>query len=201
MLMRPPVTLNNQNYSAIKNKMDMDYTNNLSLWSIAWTQGNIDVRLEAGDSSLMAQQNQTTISNASNSYYFNRVRPICNMISGYQRRNRKSTVVVPLENGDQETADQFTKILLHIYKRENVYEMISEAFHQGACITGMNLLQVYLDFTNDPLNGDIKIDNLAYNEFMIDPYFRKPDISDAAFIWRRSFMTHSAAAAIMPPEH
>lgn len=201
MLMRPPVTLNNQNYSAIKNKMDMDYTNNLSLWSISWTQGNIDVRLEAGDSSLMAQMNQTTISNASNSYYFNRVRPICNMISGYQRRNRKSTIVVPIENGDQATADQFTKILLQIYKRENVYEMISEAFHQGACITGMNLLQVYLDFTNDPLNGDIKIDNLAYNEFMIDPYFRKPDISDAAFIWRRSYMTHSAAAAIMPAEY
>lgn len=179
----------------------MDYTNNLSLWSISWTQGNIDVRLEAGDSSLMAQMNQTTISNASNSYYFNRVRPICNMISGYQRRNRKSTIVVPIENGDQATADQFTKILLQIYKRENVYEMISEAFHQGACITGMNLLQVYLDFTNDPLNGDIKIDNLAYNEFMIDPYFRKPDISDAAFIWRRSYMTHSAAAAIMPAEY
>lgn len=200
MLMRAPESLNNRDYSAIKNKMDMDYTNNLSLWSIAWTQGNIDVRLESGDASLMAQLNSTIIGNGSNSYYFNRVRPICNMISGYQRRNRKSTIVVPLENGDQETADQFTKLLLQIYKKENVYETISEAFHQGACITGMNLLQVYLDFTTDPLNGDIKVDNLAYNEFMIDPYFRKTDLSDASFIWRRSFMTHSAAASIMPED-
>lgn len=199
MLMRGPETLN-KDFSAIKHKMDQDYTNNLSLWSIAWTQGNIDIRLEAGDSSLMAQLNNQVLSSGSNSYYFNRVRPICNMISGYQRRNRKSTVVIPLENGDQETADQFTKILLHIYKKENVYEMISEAFHGGAVVTGMNLLQVYLDFTNDPLNGDIKVDNLAYNEFMIDPYFRKPDLSDAAFVWRRSYMTHSAAAAIMPED-
>ena len=200
MLMRPPESLQ-QDYSAIKSKMDMDYTNNLSLWSIAWTQGNIDVRLEAGDASLMTQLNSTIVGNGSNSYYFNRVRPICNMISGYQRRNRKSTIVVPLENGDQETADQFTKILLHIYKKQNVYETISEAFHQGACITGMNLLQVYLDFTTDPLNGDIKVDNLAYNEFMIDPFFRQWDLSDASFIWRRSFMTHSAAAALMPEEY
>jgi hypothetical protein len=199
MLMRPPESLN-RDYSAIKNKMDMDYTNNLSLWSIAWTQGNIDVRLEAGDPSLMAQLNSTILSNGSNSYYFNRVRPICNMISGYQRRNRKSSIVVPLENGDQETADQFTKILLHVYKKEGVYETISEAFHQGACITGMNLLQVYLDFSTDPLNGDIKVDNLAYNEFMIDPYFRKTDLSDASFVWRRSFLTHSAAAALMPED-
>jgi hypothetical protein len=198
--MRPPESLQ-QDYSAIKSKMDMDYTNNLSLWSIAWTQGNIDVRLEAGDASLMTQLNSTIVGNGSNSYYFNRVRPICNMISGYQRRNRKSTIVVPLENGDQETADQFTKILLHIYKKQNVYETISEAFHQGACITGMNLLQVYLDFTTDPLNGDIKVDNLAYNEFMIDPFFRQWDLSDASFIWRRSFMTHSAAAALMPEEY
>jgi|SRR5579859_3957640 hypothetical protein len=199
MLMRGPESLR-KDFSAIKSKMDQDYTNNLSLWSIAWTQGNIDIRLEAGDPSLMAQLYNQVLSSGTNSYYFNRVRPICNMISGYQRRNRKSTVVVPLENGDQKTADQFTKILLHIYKKENVYEMISEAFHGGAIVTGMNLLQVYLDFTHDPLNGDIKVDNLAYNEFMIDPYFRKPDLSDAAFVWRRSYMTHSAAAALMPED-
>jgi len=33
------------------------------------------------------------------------------MISGHQRRNRKSTIVTPVENGDEMTADQFTKIL------------------------------------------------------------------------------------------
>lgn len=197
MLMRSLERLG-YDYTAIKHKMDQDYTNNLSLWSIAWTQGNIDVRLEAGDAGLMSQLYNQTLNTGSNSFYYNRVRPICNMISGYQRRNRKSSIVVPLENGDQQTADQFTKILLHIYKKENVYETISESFHGGACVTGMNLLQVYLDFTNDPLNGDIKVDNLAYNEFMIDPYFRKPDLSDASFIWRRSYLTHSSAASLMP---
>lgn len=200
MLLRAPDSLATD-YSAIKNKMDNDYRNCLPLWSIYWSQGTIDVRLEAGDASPYGNITSTTINNGTNNYVFNRVRPICNMISGYQRRNRKSSVVVPLENGDQHTADQFSKILLHIYKKEDVYEMISEAFHQGACITGMNLLQVYLDFTNDPVNGDIKVDNLAYNEFMIDPYFRKPDLSDASFIWRRSYLTHAAAAAIMPPEY
>jgi hypothetical protein len=199
LLIRAPESLQ-RDFSAIKRKMDHDYTNNLSLWSIAWSQGNIDVRLEAGDQSLMAQLNTVNLTNASNGYYFNRVRPICNMISGYQRRNRKSSIVVPLENGDQSTADQFTRIIMKIYKKENVYETISEAFHQGACITGMNLMQVYLDFQKDPLNGDIKVDNVSYSEFMIDPYFREWDLSDASFVWRRSYMTHSAAASIMPPD-
>lgn len=200
MLMRTPQTLNTGDYTAIKRKMDNDYTNNISLWSIFWTQGNIAIRAEAGDESLMAQLGTNTATNGRGSYYFNRIRPIGNMISGYQRRNRKSSVIVPLENGDDHTADQYTKVILNIFKKENVYETISEAFHQGAIISGLNLLQVYLDFSRDPLNGDIKVANLPYNYFMIDPYFREPDLSDCNFIWKRSFMTHAAAAAIMPPE-
>ena len=125
-------------------------------------------------------------------------RPICSMISGHQRRNRKSSVVVPLENGDQETADQWSKILLGIYERDGVYETISEAFLHGACITGLNLMHVFLDFQNDPISGDIRVENCAYNSFFIDPYFRKPDLSDCSFIWKRSYMSHTAAAALMP---
>lgn len=200
MLMRSPESLFAKDFSGIKTKMDQDYLNNISLWAMYWTQGNIAVRAEAGDESLMAQLGVNTGGNGRGNFYYNRIRPICNMLSGYQRDNRKSLIAVPVEGGDQQTADQYTKILLHIFKKENVQETISEAFHQGALITGMNLLHIYLDFSRDPVNGDIKVDNLSYNEYMIDPYFRKPDLSDAQFIRRRTFMDPAAAAAIMP-EH
>ena len=198
--MRQPESLSN-NYGAIKKKIDSDYTANQSIWQIYWTEATIDTRLEAGDTSLMAELNTTLPNNNRGSWYFNRVRPLCNMVSGHQRRNRKSTIVVPLENGDQETADQWSKILLGIYKREGVYETISEAFHQGACIAGMNLLHVYMDYQNDPVSGDLKVDNCSYNSFFIDPYFRKPDLSDCSFVWRRSYLSHSQAAALMPDKY
>jgi len=200
MLMRPPEYLGDQ-YGAIKKKIDSDYTANQAIWQVFWTEATLDTRLEAGDTSLMADLNQQLPNNNRGSWYFNRVRPLCNMVSGKQRQNRKSTIVVPLENGDQETADQWTKILLGIYKREGVYETISEAFHQGACITGLNLLQVYIDYRNDPVSGDIKIDNLPYSCFLIDPYFKKADLSDAQFIWRRTYMSHTAAASLMPDKY
>lgn len=190
------------NQTAIKQKITNDYNNNISLWSIFWTQGNIDTRLYSGDSSLMAQLNQNIVTNSNNSYYFNRVLPICNMIQGYQMRNRKSSVIVPSSNGDNATADQWTKIILNIFNKENVYELISEAFLAGPLITGMSLIETYLDFTDDPLNGDIKYKHYAYNEFMIDPYFRDINkLSDASFIMTRSYMTHSAAAATMPADY
>jgi hypothetical protein len=150
----------------------------------------------------MAQLNQNIVTNSNNSYYFNRVLPVDNMISGYQMRNRKSSVIVPSSNGDNATADQWTKIVMNIFSKEHAYDLISEAFLAGPIISGMSLIETYLDFTDDPLNGDIRYKHYAYNEFMIDPYFRDINkLSDASFIMTRSYMTHAAAAAAMPPEH
>ncbi len=198
MLIRPTQQLPNVNYDAIKNKIQTTYSANQSLWQTFWTEGAINTRLEAGDSSLVNGGLTNALANNRNEFYVNYTRPLLNMVSGKQRQNRKSSIVVPLENGDQITADQWTKILLHLYKRENIYHTISDAFHQGACIAGMNLLHVYLDFRNDPINGDLKVDNLAYNQFFIDPYFRRKDLSDCQFIWRRTFMSHATAASLMP---
>lgn len=197
MLMRYPEYLN-KDFGPIQKKIDSDYSANQALWQIFWTESTINTRLEAGDTSLMASVNSTLPNNNRGSWYFNRVRPLLSMVKGHQMRNRKSSIVVPLMNGDQFTADQLSKILLHIFKTQNIYRTISDAFHQGACVAGMNLLHVYLDFERDPINGEIKVDNLPYSAFMIDPYFKQPDLSDASFIWRRSYLSHSACAALMP---
>lgn len=201
MLMRPPEYLFNDGYGAIKKKIDADYTANNAIWQVYQTEATIDTRLESGDTSLSADLNQMLPNNNRGSFYFNRTRPLCNMVSGRQRQHRKSSIVVPLENGDNLTAEQWTKILLGIYKREGVYETISEAFHQGACITGLNLLHVYLDYRNDPVSGDIKVDNLPYNAFFMDPYWRKTDLSDCSFVWRRSYLSHTGAASLMPDKY
>ena len=190
----------NSDFTAIKAKKDNDYQNNQSIWNVFWSRASQNNRLESGDPTIMDTWGGNQASLGGGNYYFNRARPIGLMLSGYQRRNRKSTVVVPMENGDNATADQYTKLILNIYKKENVYELISEAFHEGAIISGMNLLQVYLDFTEDPLNGDIKFRNLSYSEFMIDPYFRDPSLSDCNFILIRSLMTKPQVAAIMPAQ-
>jgi hypothetical protein len=200
MLMRQVQSID-QDYSPIKKKMDADYTANTSIWQVYWTEASLNNRLEAGDSSTMAELNSAIPTNGRPQWYINYVRPLINMVSGHQRRNRKSSVVVPLENGDQDTADQWTKIILHIFKKEGVYESISDAFQQGAGISGMNLLHVYLDYRDDPVSGEVRVDNLAYNQFMIDPYFKKTDLSDCQFVWRRTYMSHSAAASLMPDRY
>jgi len=119
------------------------------------------------------------------------------MISGHQRRSRKSIIAVPIENADNETSDQFTKVLMWCVNQESILETISESFH-GALVTGMNLLQVWLDFRSDPISGNIKVDNCSYNSFIIDPFFKKADLSDCNGIWKRSFLTKRECISLMP---
>lgn len=122
---------------------------------------------------------------------------VVNMIDGHQRRNRKSIIMTPKENGDNETADQFTKIIMTLCQQEGILETISDSFH-GGLVTGMNLLHVWLDYRNDPISGDIKVNNCSYNSFLIDPYFRKADLSDCNGIWKRSYLTKREAISLMP---
>ena len=84
-----------------------------------------------------------------------------------------------------------------VNKQEGVLETISEAFH-GALVTGMNLLQVWVDYRSDPVSGNIRVDNCSYNSFLIDPYFRKTDLSDCNAIWKRSFLTKRECVSLLP---
>lgn len=128
------------------------------------------------------------------------IRPMIELIGGHQRKNRKSIIAVPVRNGDDYTADQYTKLLLDWQRRERVLEKISDAF-TGSLITGMNMLTLYLDFRDDPISGDLKVDLSAYNQFMIDPFFRNMDFSDCNAIWKRTFQTREEILSLWPQHY
>lgn len=177
--------------------MDKFYSNSISINQEYWSEADIDTRFEAGDQQLYNELYNVTARDRSKNFNFNRIRRVINMVSGHQRRNRKSTIVVPIENADMETADQFTKIIMWANGRENVLETISEAFH-GALVTGMSMLQVWVDYRTDPVSGNIRVDNCPYNTFMIDPYFKKADLSDCNGIWKRSYLSKREIVSLLP---
>lgn len=178
-------------------RMESFYAESITINQAYWGEADTDTRFEAGDQTLWNELYGNLPANRSKQFNFNRIRRIINMVGGYQRKNRKSTVVVPVDNADSQTADQFSKILLWSNQQENVLETISESFH-GALVTGMNLLQVWVDYRKDPVSGSIKVDNCPYNSFLIDPYFRKKDLSDCNGLWKRTFVTKREAISLMP---
>lgn len=181
----------------ILGRMEAFYASSITINQSFWGEADTDTRFEAGDQTLWNDLYGNLPANRRRQFSFNRIRRVIEMISGYQRRNRKSTIVIPVENGDAETADQFTKILMWIAQQEGVLETISDSFH-GSLVTGMNLLHVWMDYRQDPVSGNIRVDNCSYNSFLIDPYFRKPDLSDCNAIWKRSFLTKRECISLLP---
>ena len=180
--------------------METAYEQSISIGQTYWYQANQDIEYYAGNQSAWSTSYGVGIPESRRKQYnFNRIRPIVNSISGHQRRNRKSSVVTPIENGDEETADQFTKILMWINQQEGVLHTISECF-EGSLITGLTMLHTYMDYREDPVNGNIKVDSLAFNQFLIDPFFRKQDLSDCNYVWRRSFLTKRECISLCPDQ-
>jgi hypothetical protein len=177
--------------------MDYTYAKNITINQSFWSEADIDSRFKAGDQSIFQDIFGNLPAFRKRQFSFNRIRRVVNMVSGYQRQHRKSTSVTPLHSLNQKTSDQFTKLLYHVNTFGGVLETISEGF-EGALTTGMNLLSTWIDFRSDPVNGDIKVDNVSYNGYLIDPYFKKMDLSDCNNIWTRKFLSRNQVKSLLP---
>ncbi len=187
------------NDKSVKQMMETAYANSITINQSFWSEADIDSRFKAGDQTLWNDIYGNLPAFRKRVFNFNRIRRVCNMITGHQRRNRKSSIAVPIENSDQVTADQFSKVLLWSMNKDNTLETISQAF-DGCVTTGMNLLSVWMDYREDPINGDIKVDNVSYNGYLIDPFFKKHDLSDCNYIWTRKWLTKLQIKSLLPEQ-
>lgn len=120
------------------------------------------------------------------------------MITGYERQHRKQFSYVPCEGADPETTDQYTKLISHVANAGCIHEQKSKA-KELAAVSGMVLAQPYLDFNgNDQAQGEMKVKIWEYNSFLVDPYFRNPDMSDAQFVWCQEYISKQEAEERFP---
>jgi hypothetical protein len=177
--------------------MDYTYAKNITINQSFWSEADIDSRFKAGDQTLWNDIYGNLPAFRKRQFNFNRIRRVVNMVTGYQRQHRKSTVATPLHDQNQQTADQMTKCLYHTNTYGGVLETISEAF-EGAVTTGMNMLSTWMDYRDDPVNGTIRVDNVSYNGYLIDPYFKKMDLSDCNNIWTRKYLARNQVKSLLP---
>jgi len=189
-----PTDVENKN---LKGMMDWFYQSQYPANSALWMQGAIDKRFKVGDQALYNYMAGAGDSQSSPRFFFNLIRRHLNMICGFQRKNRKSTITLPNSDGDDPLADDNNKILRWCEDRDGFQEYLSQAF-EGSCDTGMTLLYLYPDYANDPISGDLFTDCVSYNNFLIDQYFRKQDLSDCNGIWRRRWTSKEGAKLLLP---
>ncbi len=179
-----------------KARMDDFYSYHYPANAAFWQQGAIDKRFKVGDQTLWSMVYGDNNYYGARRFFFNLIRRHINMICGYQRKNRKSTITQPIFQDDS-LADEYNQVMKWSEDRDGFQEYLSESF-EGACDTGLAFLHLYPNYTLDPISGDLFTDCVSYNNVLMDSYFRKQDLSDCNGIWRRRWVTKNVAKANMP---
>ena len=163
-----------------------------------WNQSNIDTLFYAGNQSFINRNFSFTPGITPQQYYFNLVQQPVNMVTGYQRQHRKSIVYQAADGADPQTTDQYTRLISNVCQKEGIHEAYSKSCELAA-VAGMNLIQPYLDYTgDDPAQGQLKLKIWEYNSFLVDPFFRNPDMSDAQFVWCQEYISRNEAESRFP---
>lgn len=163
-----------------------------------WNQSNIDTMFYAGAQQYVNRYFNYSPTTQSPQFYFNISQQPINMVTGYERQHRKNFSYVPTEGADPKTTDQYTKLITTCANKGDIHEQKSKAKELSA-VAGMCLLQPYLDYSNeDQAQGELKVKVWEYNSFLVDPYFRSPDMSDAQFVWCQEYISKKEAEDRFP---
>ncbi len=186
------------NQGNVRQWLDNLYSKFQPIEQSRWNQSNIDTLFYAGSQSFVNRYFNFSPSTSYQQYYFNLCQQPVNMLTGYQRQHRKSVVYQATDGADTQTTDQYTKLITSICQKEGIHEQFSKSCELSA-VAGKNLLQPYLDFTgDDPAQGQLKVKIWEYNSFLVDPYYRNPDMSDAQFVWCQEYISKKDAELRFP---
>ena len=166
-------------------------------WDGFWREAKQDLRFAVGDQ-WDSQEKDYLRRNRREALSFNKIKRVVNLVTGYQRKNRLGFRATALEGADPNAASQYTGLLLHVMEYGNGYHVMSDAFEQGPLKTGMQLVEVSVDYSEDPVSGDIKLVNVPFTRFLLDPNFARRDLSDCNYILRREWVTKTEAKTLVP---
>jgi hypothetical protein len=165
-------------------------------WGTYYSEAYRDLRAYAGDNwtnlerTKLQRQNRMVLE-------LNKIRRVVNLYSGYERENRTQTVTAPVEGSDEITADLFSNVMYYVYDKGNADYIFSEAF-EHALKTGLSIVGIYMDYSKDKVNGDIKFYWKPFNALMLDPYFTKRDLSDCDQASTRDLLSKESVKAMLP---
>jgi hypothetical protein len=188
------------NQGNVRHWLDNLYSRFQPIEQARWAQANIDTLFYAGAQTYVNRYTNNSINSTKQQYYFNIVQQPVNLITGYERQHRKQFIYQPSEGSDPQTTDQYTKLMTHVCNTEGIHEAKSKA-KELAAISGMVLAQPYLDYTSDDAaQGSMKVKIWEYNSFLVDPFYRSPDMSDCQFVWCQEYVSKQVAESRFPDQ-
>ncbi len=117
--------------------------------------------------------------------------------SGFIRQNMPEARVVSLSSRGDEFCDIMQQTLKYIYSEKDNYANRIAAI-DDALTTGLGWLHVYLDYSEDVVNGDVRLMKISPFDIVFDPYISTPDFRDLSYIVHRSYMSKKELKRLHP---
>jgi hypothetical protein len=111
----------------------------------------------------------------------NKIRPNLILLDGTESQNRTDFTAFPEGNEDSIVAEIATGLLKNAMKRCEGNYKLSEQFSDGNTC-GESFLEPYIDYTEDLLNGELKIRKWNFDQLFPEPRFTEYDMNDCKFI-------------------
>lgn len=122
----------------------------------------------------------------------NLVLPIINLLSGIQRQGRQDITVVARKGGYQKLAAAYTHLLRHCLDITDGDYETADCFLDGA-IGGKGWLQLGIDYTDDPLTGELTVRKVSPFEMREDPDAKEYDLNKSGrYVIRDEWMDKEA---------
>lgn len=122
----------------------------------------------------------------------NLILPIINLLSGIQRQGRQDVTVVARKGGYKKLAAVYTQVLRHCLDMTDADYEIADAFLDGV-IGGKGWLATDIDYTDDPLAGDLTVRKVSPFAVREDPDAKEYDLNKSGkFVIRDEWMDKQA---------
>lgn len=114
------------------------------------------------------------------------------MPAGYQRRNRFDYVLQPKRGGTRPVAELGSALLMHAMDTCGGEYENSDAFLEGL-VTGKGWTRVRIDYTKDPMHGDLVIERVPASQVMEDQLNTHYDLNRCDHLFYSEWMTKKTA--------
>lgn len=117
----------------------------------------------------------------------NRILSTVHVPCGYQRRNRSDIRLYPRKGGTRPVAELGSSLIKHTMDISQGHYEASDSFLDGT-VTGKGWLSIRVDYSNDPLNGDLVISKESAFEMMGDQNNQHYDLNRGERVWKSTWV-------------